>query len=66
LPEKINTLILILHGEANRRMNVTQAKKLAAKIKELDKTYKSVIYSGESHMLEEYSKIETIEYNNGL
>jgi len=54
-PEKINTPVLILHGEADWRVGVTQAQKLADKLKELGKTYELVTYPGGSHGLSEYS-----------
>jgi len=53
-PEKINTPILILHGDADQNVNVTQAQNLAEKLKASGKTYKLVIYREGSHGLREY------------
>lgn len=50
-PEKINTPVLILHGDADQNVNVTQAQNLADKLKALGKTYELVIYPGGSHGL---------------
>ena len=55
-PEKINTPILILHGEADWRVRVTQAQKLADKLNKLGKTCELVIYPGGSHGLSENSR----------
>ena len=50
-PEKINTPVLILHGEDDWRVNVTQAQKLGDKLNELGKTYELITYPGGDHGL---------------
>lgn len=55
-PEKINTSVLILHGGADWRVNVSQAEKLASELEELGKTYELVVYPGGSHGLEEHAQ----------
>jgi|GEM_PF-651750 len=50
-PEKINIPVLILHGKADDRVNVTQAEKLAAKLTELGKPHELVVYPGGDHGL---------------
>ena len=49
--EKIDTPVLILHGEDDWRVNVTQAEKLAERLKELGKTYELVTYPGGDHVI---------------
>lgn len=53
-PEEINTPVLILHGEADWRVNVSQAEKSASRLEELGKTCELVVYPGGSHGLLEY------------
>ena len=43
-PEKIDVPVLILHGTKDWNVKVSQAKKLAKKLNELDKEYKLVLY----------------------
>jgi dipeptidyl aminopeptidase/acylaminoacyl peptidase len=50
-PEKINVPILILHGEDDQRVNVTQVKKLSEKLTEAGKAHELVIYPGGDHGL---------------
>jgi dipeptidyl aminopeptidase/acylaminoacyl peptidase len=50
-PEKINVPILILHGEDDLRVNVSQAKKLADKLKEAGRIHKLVVFPGGDHGL---------------
>ena len=55
-PEEINTPVLILHGGADWRVDVSQAEKLASELEELGKTYELVVYPGGSHGLEEHAQ----------
>jgi len=50
-PEKINVPILILHGEDDWRVKVSQAKKLAERLKELDKVHELVVFPKGDHGL---------------
>jgi dipeptidyl aminopeptidase/acylaminoacyl peptidase len=50
-PEAINVPVLILHGEADDRVNVTQAEKLAKKLDELGKVFQLVTYPNGDHGL---------------
>lgn len=49
-PEKINTPVLILHGDADQNVNIIQAQKLAGKLKSLGKTYELVVYPQGDHV----------------
>jgi dipeptidyl aminopeptidase/acylaminoacyl peptidase len=50
-PEKINVPVLILHGEADTRVNVEQAKKLSKKLTEAGKFHKLVVFPEGNHGL---------------
>ncbi len=50
-PEKIDVPILILHGEDDWRVKVSQAKKLSEKLKEVGKEHELVIFPGGDHGL---------------
>jgi dipeptidyl aminopeptidase/acylaminoacyl peptidase len=50
-PEKIDTPVLILHGEDDRRVDVSQAKKLAQKLEEAGREYELVIFPKGDHGL---------------
>lgn len=50
-PEKINVPVLILHGEDDWRVRVSQAKKLGEKLNELGKVHELVIYPKGDHGL---------------
>jgi dipeptidyl aminopeptidase/acylaminoacyl peptidase len=50
-PEKINVPVLILHGEDDARVRVSQAKKLADKLQALGKEYELVIFPNGDHGL---------------
>jgi len=50
-PEKINVPVLILHGEDDWRVNVSQAKELSEKLKKAGKVHKLVIYPNGDHGL---------------
>ncbi len=50
-PEKIDVPVLILHGEADRVVDVSQAKKLGDKLGELGKVYELVIFPEGDHGL---------------
>lgn len=50
-PEKIDTPLLILHGDADENVSVTQAQALAGKLQELGKACELVIYPQGSHGL---------------
>jgi dipeptidyl aminopeptidase/acylaminoacyl peptidase len=50
-PEKINTPVLILHGEDDRRVDVSQAKKLAEKLEEAGKEYELATFPKGDHGL---------------
>jgi dipeptidyl aminopeptidase/acylaminoacyl peptidase len=50
-PDKINVPVLILHGEADSRVNVNQAKKLSQKLTELGKLHKLVVFPQGNHGL---------------
>ncbi|MEJ2740029.1 MAG: prolyl oligopeptidase family serine peptidase [Dehalococcoidia bacterium] len=52
-PEKIETPLLILHGEEDATVNISQARKLAVELDELGKTYELVTYPEGSHSLSE-------------
>jgi tetratricopeptide (TPR) repeat protein len=53
-PERINAPLLILHGDNDWRVNVSQAKELAKKLDELNKPNKLIIYPHGTHGLGEY------------
>jgi tetratricopeptide (TPR) repeat protein len=53
-PERINTPLLILHGDNDWRVNVSQAKELAKKLDELNKPNELGIYPQGTHGLGEY------------
>jgi dipeptidyl aminopeptidase/acylaminoacyl peptidase len=50
-PERINVPVLILHGEDDWRVNVTQAKKLSKKLTELGKVHELVVFPKGDHVL---------------
>jgi len=50
-PDKINVPLLILHGEDDWRVNVSQAKKLAQELKKLGKEHKLVVFPCGDHGL---------------
>jgi dipeptidyl aminopeptidase/acylaminoacyl peptidase len=50
-PEKINVPVLILHGEADSRVNVKQAQKLSKKLAEAGKLHKLVVFPQGNHGL---------------
>ena len=50
-PEKINVPVLILHGEDDWRVKVSQAKKLSKKLAELGKVHELVIFPKGDHAL---------------
>ena len=50
-PERINVPILILHGEDDWRVKVSQAKKLSKKLTELGKVHELVIFPKGDHAL---------------
>ena len=50
-PEKIDVPILILHGENDSRVKVSQAKKLSAKLKEAGKVHELVVFPEGDHGL---------------
>ena len=50
-PERINTPVLILHGDADQSVNVSQAQNLAGKLKALNKPCELVIYPNGDHAL---------------
>lgn len=49
--DEINTPILILHGDGDERVRVSQAKKIAEKLDEYKKTYKLIVYPEAGHNL---------------
>lgn len=49
--EKINVPLLIIHGGSDWRVDITQAEKMADKLKEYSKDYKLIIYPDEDHGL---------------
>jgi dipeptidyl aminopeptidase/acylaminoacyl peptidase len=51
-PEKINVPLLILHGEEDWRVKVSQAKKLSEKLKELGREHELVIFPKGDHGLD--------------
>jgi dipeptidyl aminopeptidase/acylaminoacyl peptidase len=51
-PEKIDVPILILHGEDDCRVKVSQAKKLTEKLKEADKVHELVVFPKGDHGLD--------------
>ncbi len=50
-PEKINVPLLILHGEDDWRVKVSQAEKLSTKLKEAGKTHELVVFPNGDHGL---------------
>ena len=50
-PDKINVPVLILHGEDDWRVNVSQARKLAEELKKLGKDHKLVVFTHGDHGL---------------
>ena len=50
-PEKIDVPTLILHGEDDWRVNVSQAKKLSEKLTQADKIHELVIFPKGDHGL---------------
>ena len=50
-PDKINVPVLILHGEDDWRVNVSQARKLAQELKKLGKEHKLVVFTDGDHGL---------------
>jgi dipeptidyl aminopeptidase/acylaminoacyl peptidase len=54
-PEKINIPVLILHGENDRKVKVSQAKKLSEKLREAGKPHKLVIFPKGGHVLDTHS-----------
>jgi dipeptidyl aminopeptidase/acylaminoacyl peptidase len=50
-PEKINVPVLILHGEDDTQVKVTQAKKFAEKLQELGKEHELIIFPKGDHGL---------------
>jgi dipeptidyl aminopeptidase/acylaminoacyl peptidase len=50
-PDKINIPVLILHGEDDRRVRVSQAKKLSEKLREARKPHELVIFPRGDHGL---------------
>lgn len=50
-PEKLRTPLLILHGENDKRVNASQAEKLAEQLHEAGMTYELVIFPGGDHTL---------------
>jgi dienelactone hydrolase len=55
-PGLIHTPLLIVHGEADERVSVEQARKLAQALQEADRTVELVIYPGEDHVLSNHRK----------
>jgi dipeptidyl aminopeptidase/acylaminoacyl peptidase len=55
-PEKINVPVLILHGEDDWRVKVSQAKKLSDKLKQLGKPHELVIFPKGDHGLSTHSR----------
>ncbi|MFO1242716.1 MAG: alpha/beta fold hydrolase [Rickettsiales bacterium] len=50
-PEKLDKPLLILHGDADWRVDVHHARDLAKKLKELKKPYSYIEFSGDDHFL---------------
>jgi dipeptidyl aminopeptidase/acylaminoacyl peptidase len=50
-PEKIDVPVLILHGEDDWRVKMSQAKKLSERLKQAGKVHELVIFSGGDHGL---------------
>lgn len=50
-PEKINTPVLIIHGDNDWRVNVSQARMLANKLESLNKIHELFIYPEGTHMV---------------
>lgn len=55
-PELIAAPLLIVHGEADERTSVEQARKLANGLLETGKTVELIIYPGEDHALSQHRK----------
>jgi dipeptidyl aminopeptidase/acylaminoacyl peptidase len=56
--------VLLLHGEADDRVNVEDSRAMAARLQQLDRPHKLVVYRGDSHGLEENRQAARIEILN--
>ncbi|GAI09436.1 unnamed protein product [marine sediment metagenome] len=54
--DKINVPLLIQHGEADWRVSVEQARKLAQELERYGKDYKLITYPGDDHSLSGHNK----------
>jgi len=55
-PEMINAPLLIQHGEADDRISVDEARKMADGLQHAGKTVELIIYPGEDHALSHHNK----------
>jgi dipeptidyl aminopeptidase/acylaminoacyl peptidase len=49
--EKINVPVLIMHGGADEDMPVSQSQRMAARLTELGKTHKLIVFEGQQHVI---------------
>jgi len=49
--EKINAPVLIMHGGADEGMPVSQSQRLDARLTELGKEHKLIVFEGEKHVI---------------
>jgi len=63
-PEKLNLPILILHGENDWKVNVTQVQKLAVQLNQLGYTHKLIVYPNGDHGLSTHSILRDREILN--
>lgn len=56
--------VLLLHGEADDRVNVEDSRAMAARLQQLDRPHKLVVYPGDSHGIEQNRQTAHIEVLN--
>jgi dipeptidyl aminopeptidase/acylaminoacyl peptidase len=61
LADKIRTPFLLVHGEEDDTCKVEEAEKLFSALKRLQRDVKLVIYHGQGHVIEDWSRPEAID-----
>lgn len=56
--------VLLLHGEADDRVNVEDSRAMAARLQQLDRPHKLIVYTGDSHGIEQNKRAAHIEMLN--
>ncbi|MDQ3038695.1 MAG: prolyl oligopeptidase family serine peptidase [Pseudomonadota bacterium] len=56
--------VLVLHGEADDRVNVEDARAMAARLQQLGRPHKLIVYPGDSHGLENNKRVAHMEILN--